>query len=66
MKSWQCSKERGMIVYRFALLDSENEEFMGTEVDEPNPQIDTEFWNRFMQGDCTLVYLGELIEEEDI
>jgi hypothetical protein len=55
-----------MIVYKFALLDSENGEFMGTEVDEPNPQIDTEFWNRFMRGDCTLVYRGELIEEEDV
>jgi hypothetical protein len=54
-----------MIVYRFALLDSENEEFMGTEVDEPNPQIDTEFWDRFMQGGCTLVYRGELIEEDE-
>ena len=54
-----------MIVYRFALLDSENGEFMGTEVDDPNPQIDTEFCNRFMQGDCTMVYRGELEEEDD-
>jgi len=54
-----------MIVYRFALLDGENGEFMGTEVDDPNPQIDTEFWDRFMQGDCTMVYRGELIEEEE-
>jgi hypothetical protein len=54
-----------MIVYRFALLDSENVEFMGTEVDYPNPQIDTEFWGKFMQGDCTMVYRGEIEEEED-
>lgn len=52
-----------MVFYRFALLDSENGEFMGTEVDEPKPQIDAEFWQRFMQGDCTMVYRGKLIEK---
>jgi hypothetical protein len=54
-----------MKVYRFALLDSENGEFMGTEVDAPDPQIDTEFWNKFMQGDCTMVYRGEIVEVDD-
>ena len=54
-----------MICYRFALLDSENKEFMGTEVDDPNPQIDAEFWSRFMQGDCTMVYRGEVFDNTD-
>jgi hypothetical protein len=54
-----------MIVYRFALIDGEGGEFMGTEVDEPNPQIDTEFWAKFMKGDCTMVYRGEIEEEDD-
>lgn len=51
--------------YRFALLDSENGEVMGTTVDEPKPQIDAEFWARFMQGDCTMVYRGEIEESDD-
>ena len=54
-----------MIVYRFGLIDDEGEEFMGTEVDEPNPQIDSEFWHEFMKGDCTMVYRGEIKEEVD-
>ena len=54
-----------MIVYRFGLIDDEGEEFMGTEVDEPNPQIDSEFWHEFMKGDCTMVYRGEIKEEDD-
>ena len=54
-----------MIVYRFALLDYDNEEFMGTEVDDPDPKIDTEFWNRFMKGDCTMIYRGEVFDDTD-
>lgn len=54
-----------MIVYRFALLDSEDNEFMGTEVDEPNPQIDSEFWDRFMEGNCSMVYRGEVFDNTD-
>jgi hypothetical protein len=54
-----------MKVYRFALIDDEGGEFMGTEVDDPDPQIDSEFWGRFMRGDCTMVYRGEIIEEDE-
>ena len=53
-----------MICYRFALCDDfTGMEFMGTEVDDPNPQIDAEFWNRFMQGNCTMVYRGEVFDD---
>ena len=54
-----------MIVYRFALLDRHGVEFMGTEVDDPDPRIDTEFWDRFMQSDCSMVYLGEVFDNTD-
>ena len=48
-----------MQVYRFKLYDDVNEMLvMGTELDEPNPMIDAEFWNRFMQGDVVMVYIG--------
>lgn len=54
-----------MVFYRFALLDYDGEEFMGTEVDEPKPQIDAEFWQRFMQGDCMMYYRGEVFETNE-
>ena len=52
-------------MYRYVLLDSEGIEIMGTDVDEPKPQIDTEFWNRFMQGDCVMLFQHEYDEEID-
>lgn len=58
-------KENEMKVYRFTLIDEEGGEFMGTELDEPNPQIDAEFWDRFMQGNCTMQYRGEVEESDD-
>ena len=54
-----------MRMYRFVLLNEQGVEFMGTDVDEPNPQIDAEFWQRFMQGDCVMQFVGEYQEEED-
>jgi len=52
--------------YRFILCDTfTGMEFMGTTLDEPKPQIDKEFWDRFMQGDCLMEYRGELEEDED-
>jgi hypothetical protein len=54
-----------MKMYRFVLLNEQGVEFMGTDVDEPNPQIDAEFWQRFMQGDCVMQFVGEYQEEED-
>jgi len=53
-------------VYRYVLLDSEGNEVMGTEVDdEPNPRADGEFWDRFMQGDCAMMFQYEYYEEVD-
>ena len=52
-----------MKMYRFVLLDEQGVEFMGTDVEEPSPQIDAEFWQRFMQGDCVMRFVGEYQEE---
>jgi hypothetical protein len=52
-------------MYRFLLLDNEGIEVMGTDVEEFNPQIDKEFWDRFMQGDCVMVYEYNYLEEVD-
>jgi hypothetical protein len=54
-----------MIVYNFELYDVDGVRVMGTELDEPNPMADAEFWDRFMQGDVLMEYLGEHIEEDD-
>ncbi len=54
-----------MKMYRFVLLNEQGVEFMGTDVDEPNPQIDADFWKRFMQGDCVMQFVGEYQEEGD-
>ena len=51
-------------MYRYVLLDSVGVEFMGTDVDEPKPQIDSEFWDRFMQGDCVMMFQNEYYEED--
>jgi hypothetical protein len=51
--------------YNYALLDGDDEIFMSTLVDEPNPTIDTHFWDRFMEGGVRMEYLGEIDEEED-
>ena len=45
-------------VYRFALLDEGGEWVMTTEMDEPSPVGDGEFWERFMQGDVRMQYVG--------
>jgi len=54
-----------MKMYRFVLLDKNQEPFMGTDVDEPTPQIDAEFWNRFMEGDCDMRFVECYEEKED-
>jgi hypothetical protein len=58
-----------MKMYKFVLLDMEYLDapdgavVMSTEVDEPNPQIDAEFWDRFLQGDCEMKFMGSYEEE---
>ncbi len=48
-----------MQVYKFELYDLLTETLvMGTELDEPNPMVDAEFWTRFMQGDVVMVHAG--------
>ena len=54
-----------MIFYNYNLVDEDDLVFMSTSVDEPNPMIDKEFWDRFMEGDCYMQYLGETEEEEE-
>jgi hypothetical protein len=47
-------------VYRFSLIDDCTEfTVMTTEVDEQDPRADGEFWARFLEGDCLMIYLGE-------
>lgn len=50
-------------VYCFVLLGHGGIAVMSTEVDECDPRIDAEFWNRFLEGDCTMQYMGTIIEE---
>jgi hypothetical protein len=52
-------------MYRFILVNEDGREFMGTHVDEPKPQIDAEFWARFMEGDCLMEFVGFYEENED-
>lgn len=54
-----------MIVYRFALYDIDDGKlFMSTELDEPDPSIDAEFWYSFMTGNYQMQYLGQWEEVE--
>lgn len=54
-----------MKMYRFVLVDQVGQQFMGTDVDEPNPQIDAEFWKKFMEGDCAMVFVKCFEEVDD-
>lgn len=58
------TQEKKMKMYRFVLYD-ENAPIMGTNVDEPNPQIDAEFWARFMEGNCNMVFVRCFEENEN-
>ena len=53
-----------IMMYRYVLLDSEGNEIMGTDVDEPKPQIDAEFWSAFMQGNSVMMFDRSYYEEE--
>ena len=52
-----------MKMYRFVLVNEINEEFMGTDVDEPNPMIDQYFWSEFMKGNCAMLFKHSYDEE---
>jgi len=53
-------------VYNFTLFDDCSEQLvMSTQLDEPNPMIDQEFWGRFLQGDCFMVYQGFDFEQKE-
>jgi hypothetical protein len=52
-------------MYRFILVDENQETIMGTDVDEPTPQIDAEFWSRFMLGGCSMVFVNSYEERVD-
>ena len=53
--------------YEFNLYDAQDGSLvMGTEVDEiPEPKIDAEFWQRFLRGDCAMIFMGEKTEKID-
>ena len=54
-----------MQVYRYTLVDIETlETFMSTELDEPDPSIDMEFWYSFNTGNYAMIFLGVFEEEE--
>jgi hypothetical protein len=53
-----------MKMYRFVLI-KDDKEIMGTDVDEPTPQTDAEFWNRFMEGDCDMRFVNWYEENEE-
>jgi hypothetical protein len=53
-----------MKLYRFILI-KDDKEIMGTDVDKPTPQIDAEFWTRFMQGDCDMRFVNCYEENEE-
>ena len=53
------------ICYVYVLIDFDNNVVMSTELDEPNPLADGEFWDRFMEGDCYMRHTGQIIEEID-
>ena len=55
-EEFKPTMEEKKMMYRFILL-KDAEEIMGTDVDEPKPQIDAEFWDRFMQGDCEMRFV---------
>jgi len=52
-------------VFCFVLFNDQGVPCMTTEVDECDPRIDAEFWNRFLEGDCTMQYQGTIIEEDE-
>jgi hypothetical protein len=53
-----------MKMYRYILIQNDKE-IMGTDVDEDAPQIDIEFWGRFMQGDCDMRFVRSYEEGEE-
>jgi hypothetical protein len=54
-------------VHQFVLYENETDgPIMGTQIDnECNPMVDKHFWNRFLEGNCTMQYIGSHEEEED-
>lgn len=55
-------EKRHPICFNFSLIDSNGNLYMGTSVDEPDPTIDSEFWQAFMTGDYTMEYCGYEVE----
>ena len=52
-----------MKMFRYILI-KDDKEIMGTDVEDDAPQIDIEFWNRFMQGDCDMRFVRSYEERE--
>ena len=52
-----------MKMFRYILI-KDDKEIMGTDVEDAAPQIDAEFWDRFMQGDCDMRFV-ECYEEKE-
>jgi hypothetical protein len=58
---------KGIPVYKFSLYHANTEQpYMHTELDEPDPRADLEFWEAFMTGEYYLRYNGEAYEIEPV
>lgn len=53
----------GLVSYNFALIDHDDNLYMGTSLDDPDPRIDREFWEAFLTGNYTMKYCGFEIAE---
>ena len=60
---WMNEMTKYIGTHRFALVDANGDWVMTTEVREPTPVGDVKFWNRFMDSDLLLKYVGNGIEE---
>ncbi len=53
------------ILYKFILVDEDQNLVMTTHLEEPDPSIDAEFWSTFMSGQYAMVFTGTTLEDEE-
>lgn len=53
------------ILYKFALVDDDQNLVVTTHIEEPNPVIDHDFWMTFMSGEFSMVFIGTELEDEE-
>lgn len=52
-------------LYKFILINEDQEVVMSTHLEEPDPAIDAEFWATFMSGEYAMVYTGTELETDE-